>query len=298
MRVHRTTPEPGYTPFQNWVLQDERLSFGARGLLVYLVSLEDGTRVDIKTLAAEHPDGQRAIAGFMRELVKYGYMIRRRIRDVETYEIKTTIDVFDLPQTPVKDLEMVMSDQLTSGAEGASFGVSSEPPTGEKNGENPPEPLPMDLPEDGGGGESSMPEEHAASAALLTRIGRLEPRLALGVLEMLPLLPLVTEWRLRGATDAHVVTALTMGLPRVIYQPVSLLRSRLERKMPSAVAVRPPVVYEECPECRRPSRGLCWECRGVEVGMPSDVQERTLKGVAKAREMLAMSRSKRAKMAT
>jgi hypothetical protein len=68
-----------FTILPNAALQCRSLSLLARGLLAYLLSLPSGTRRgrDIKTLAAESPEGQAAISRAQRELITYGYMPTR-----------------------------------------------------------------------------------------------------------------------------------------------------------------------------------------------------------------------------
>jgi hypothetical protein len=68
--------ERGFVIIDNALAQDSALSFGARGLGTYLLSLPTGARVDIRTLAARNPEGRAAIAGYMRELEEACYLVR------------------------------------------------------------------------------------------------------------------------------------------------------------------------------------------------------------------------------
>ncbi|MGH6657218.1 MAG: hypothetical protein ACRDVE_18700, partial [Actinocrinis sp.] len=61
---------------------------------------------------------------------------------------------------------------------------------------------------------ASTEAETVAGAALLARVGRAEPQLALGERETVALAPLVAEWRRRGASDLHILGSMTRGLPR------------------------------------------------------------------------------------
>lgn len=71
----------GFVIVDNSLAQDKSLSFGARGLGIYLLSLPTGMRVDIRSLAAENPEGRTAISGFMRELEEARYLVRTSTRE-------------------------------------------------------------------------------------------------------------------------------------------------------------------------------------------------------------------------
>lgn len=78
--IIRVDHENHYTVIRNKTLRDSRLSFRARGLLAYLLSLPDETRVSRDTLAKVGPDGERAIRNALQELTAAGYLTRERVR--------------------------------------------------------------------------------------------------------------------------------------------------------------------------------------------------------------------------
>lgn len=69
-----------FTAVRNKTLRDSRLSFKARGLLAYLLSLPDGSSVGYRALEEASPDGQFAIRSALNELVLAGYIQRRRFQ--------------------------------------------------------------------------------------------------------------------------------------------------------------------------------------------------------------------------
>jgi hypothetical protein len=293
MRIYRTTPTRGFTPLANTVLQDRRLSLGALGVLVHLLSLKDGTKVDIKSLAAEFQDSQARIAGYFHELVLWGYMIRRKFRDPETREIRTVVSVQSDPLIVVgEDLEVV-SVEVVPSLSGPSLADSSASPSGIKTREKTPpqEPLPF---AELGGDDASLSDEQAAGAALLARLGRAEPRLYLGAAEMLPLLPLLAEWKAVGASEALVRQVLSEGLPARIFSVAALMKDRLTRKMPGSSEQptrRTSDVYSCCDECHRPVVGSCGFCTGAERSKSDEVVEATMKGARLARQLLRTASS-------
>jgi len=77
IHVRRSTSR-GFTQVANGVLRDPRLSLKARGLLVQLLSHEDGWQQSVAYCARECRDGRDSIKAAFRELEQAGYAQRRR----------------------------------------------------------------------------------------------------------------------------------------------------------------------------------------------------------------------------
>ena len=238
MRIHRTTPTRAFSVFSNALLRDRSLSWCAVGVLTYLLSLPNGTRATIRTLAEQRKEGRARIAAALRELEESRYLRRVVRKDGESGQLFTVYEVFDTPydsEPPAGEPEKV--ENLASGESDAAGAGAL--PSGEKTREQePPSPPPEPGPEGkgkGGGGREFAPTARTALAAkLLGSLGRAEPRLALGGAEALRLAPLVEEWWERGATSAQVRSALTQGLPSPVYSARALVENRLRRKRPAA----------------------------------------------------------------
>lgn len=306
MRIHRTVHQRFFTTLGNEVLRDSRLSFCARGILGYLLSLPDGQSGDIRTLAGRTPEGRERVASAMRELERLGYM-SRSLRHSATGQIYTLVEVFDTlgdasrPVTPkagftgsggtdaVPDGDQPFKEQVkvttlprqTRAADGTVpgwAGVATEKI--EDVGET------RDI---GQIEETGEIEDTVKSAAVLARVSRTEPRLNLGQFETLALAPLVTEWRRRGATDLHIISTLTAGLPGAVHSPAALVKDRLRRKMPAERAkVR---TRAECAGCGAPLTvaGLCQHCRQPGAALSAQQGEALAacaRGVALARAAL------------
>lgn len=285
MRINRSAHLRFFTPLSNEVLRDNRLSFCARGVLAHLLSLPDGQRGDIRTLADRTPEGRERVASAMRELERFGYL-RRVKKKTPDGRIFTQVDVFETPEGPSPQ---VTPKAVIPGSGDEAIGADGEHPLNNQEEEKPalpPPPAEADVP----GREGDDGAETAASARVLARVARSEPKLALGIGEVLRLAPLVTEWRRRGASDLHVISALTTGLPRCgVYHPAKFLETRLRNKMPAERAVAP--MRMECDECRGPVviAGLCRACREEEragSGATADLVQVCARGVALARAAL------------
>lgn len=70
-----------FTAVENDFIHDERLSWKAKGLIIYAMSLPVGTRVNVQELCDHAKDGRDATYNGIDELIKYGYCLRRVIRD-------------------------------------------------------------------------------------------------------------------------------------------------------------------------------------------------------------------------
>ena len=55
-------------------LEDERLSFTAKGILTYLLSKDDNWEITVTDLAGHSGDGEAEIYSGLDELEKYGYI--------------------------------------------------------------------------------------------------------------------------------------------------------------------------------------------------------------------------------
>lgn len=79
-------------------LQDVNLSWKAKGLLVYLLSLPDNWQIYIEELSAHAKDGVDSTASAIKELMKNGYITRERIRN-EKGQLKNYIyTVHEVPE--------------------------------------------------------------------------------------------------------------------------------------------------------------------------------------------------------
>ncbi|KPI21417.1 hypothetical protein OK074_7382 [Actinobacteria bacterium OK074] len=236
MRIHRTTPTRSFSVFSNSLLRDRSLSWTAVGVLTYLLSLPNGARATIRTLAEQRKEGRARISSALRELEESRYLRRVVRKDHESGQLSTVYEVFDTPyddEPPPGETEKVRNL-----ASGVSDSAASGPlPSGEKTGgQEPPSPAAAPAPASSARVESEpvgpVSQRTALAARLLGSLRRSDARLGLGVADALRLAPLVEEWWELGATNSDVRAALTQGLPRAVYSPAALVADRLRRKRP------------------------------------------------------------------
>jgi hypothetical protein len=274
MRIKLTARTRTFTVLGNEVLRDRRLSFTARGILAYLLSLPDGAREDVRTLADNNPGvGRRGVAKAVDELVALGYYVRRTARDQESGQVRTETYVFDTPQPVGAPLPVPAGTGEAAGGNAGRF------PKGKKNpGEEPTHPAPpptraaQAAVEESGATATVEPEALARGAALLSRLVGAEPKLALSAADSLALAPLAARWTEDGVSELEARSLLTSGLPPVVYSARALLADRLVRKLPVPRARRdaaaPAVGLAECGTCRDPlprghHTGICAVCSGT-----------------------------------
>jgi len=80
MTIIRIEKTQNYTCIANEILRDSRLSFEARGVAAYLLTMPDGWQINSNQLAQQSPAGATVIRRVLRELDKTGYLTRQRHR--------------------------------------------------------------------------------------------------------------------------------------------------------------------------------------------------------------------------
>lgn len=81
MSIRRAPRKHNFTIMPNGALNDERLSFKARGLLAFVLSKPDHWKTNSAHLAAVGPDGITAVRTGLRELQDSGYATLLRHRN-------------------------------------------------------------------------------------------------------------------------------------------------------------------------------------------------------------------------
>jgi len=79
--IERAPRSRSFTVLDNQVVNDPAMSFGAKGLLAFILSKPDHWRTDRDHLARQGPDGEKAVRALLRELEQAGYLTRQRHRD-------------------------------------------------------------------------------------------------------------------------------------------------------------------------------------------------------------------------
>lgn len=103
--IRRATHDKNYTCISNTVLQNEDLSWKARGLLVYLLSLPDNWRIYVSELANRAPDGKDATRTAFKELQTAGYITGEQQKGENGHYLPISYIVHEKPNTENPDAE-------------------------------------------------------------------------------------------------------------------------------------------------------------------------------------------------
>lgn len=126
MAIIRARNDKNYTVINNVGLRDDRLSWKARGLLSYMLSLPDDWIFRDLEITNHAPDGKESTKKGLKELEKYGYLVKQQSRgergkfatnDWLLYEVPLTdLPLTDNPLTvnPVTDKPIAENPPLLS----------------------------------------------------------------------------------------------------------------------------------------------------------------------------------------
>ncbi|MFJ9440556.1 helix-turn-helix domain-containing protein [Kitasatospora sp. NPDC101235] len=266
MQIHRIPQHaPGYTILDNGhVVRKHSLSWAARGLLSYLLSLPDGAREDVRTLAAKSVEGRTTVARALRELEAAGHYVRRTLRDPQTGQVRTVVAVHEVPVTG-KAVQTVPPLPAPPAAGVPAPGV---PGVG-RAGSPSKEPKTKDVEEP----SVRPPEKLTAGMALLLELGRREPRMALAGKPLCDQAARVEGLLAGGWTREALAGIIAAPLPDKVTHSVGAIVAARIAKLPAVPAPRQAgdgPRRHECPGrsglCGRPVAGpgqVCGACRAA-----------------------------------
>ena len=104
MGVYRNKKEDNFTVLDNNTLQDDNLSWKARGILVYLLSLPTDWEVKTGEIKRHASDGITSLRSGIKELKEAGYIVYRKYKNDEGKFVHE-YEVYETPQSENPDLE-------------------------------------------------------------------------------------------------------------------------------------------------------------------------------------------------
>ena len=109
--IIKSKPESNFTVIRNNLAQNTSLSFAARGLITYLLSLPPDWKVNVQhlitqTAESRKPSGRDAVYGLLKELQAHGYVEKVSSRDVSGKMTGTDWIVRDQPYTDLPDTDL------------------------------------------------------------------------------------------------------------------------------------------------------------------------------------------------
>ena len=101
----REKKDRDYTVINNTVLKDERLSWKAKGLFCYLLSLPEDWNICLNDLKNRAKDGIDGLKSAIKELKEYGYLVQKRNKDEKGRFLKTVYIIMENPQVENPQVE-------------------------------------------------------------------------------------------------------------------------------------------------------------------------------------------------
>lgn len=289
--IHVRTHQSGqYVVVGNHLAQHRELSLTAIGLAAHILSVPEGTPVDIRSLAERFPEGRDRIAFALRELEAHGYLERVR-EHTEAGRLVTRTYAHHTPlsartagragtgraraQGPVEGAggrEISQEDDQAPGEPVVPVAPVVPDASVEVLEASVPAPAPVDPPR-----EPVRPgRRYEEAVTLLAGLRRTDGRLTLSLRDVDRLAPSVVDWLERGVGPAAVHHVLTADLPVTVKHPAGVLAYRLRELLPPplpAAPAPPPVTagarrphpLQDCDGCERvfraPEPGRCRDCR-------------------------------------
>ncbi|MEU0333988.1 helix-turn-helix domain-containing protein [Streptomyces sp. NPDC006193] len=288
----RTYQSGQYVVIGNHLAQHRALSLTAIGLATHILSVPEGTPVDIRSLAERFPEGRDRIAFALRELEAHGYLERVREHTesgrlvTRTYAHHTPAPArAAAPDTPARAPHRPVASPARPAGGPAADAEAQEP-----SPEDDRAPVAPQAPPAGGEpparAEAHPPQRrpadrhHRAAVTLLAGLRRTDDRLTLTPRQVDRLAPAVAAWLAGGATAAVVHRVLTTELPVDMRHPARVLAYRLRELLPAPLPANPPAApaasgvprslphpFQTCDGCERafraPHPGRCRDCRSA-----------------------------------
>ncbi|MED2753244.1 DnaD domain protein [Bacillus thuringiensis] len=98
MATFRVNKDKNYTTINNTGLKDQRLSWKAKGILAYILTLPDDWVFYREELSRHAKDGLDSLRAGMKELKEYGYLKRFPVRDANNKIIRWETIIYEVPQ--------------------------------------------------------------------------------------------------------------------------------------------------------------------------------------------------------
>lgn len=105
MSVFKIEKSKNYTVMSNYHLRDKNLSYKAKGLLSFMLSLPEDWDYSINGLVSISKEGVKAIRNILQELQRYGYLvIEKKQNEIGQFEYEYLI--YEQPDTQKGDMDL------------------------------------------------------------------------------------------------------------------------------------------------------------------------------------------------
>ncbi|MED1539117.1 DnaD domain protein [Bacillus pseudomycoides] len=113
MGIFRVKKDNNYSVINNTGLKDDRLSWKAKGILAYALTLPDDWTFHISELSQHAKDGEDSLRTGINELKKLGYVKRYPVRDKKTKKITSwETEIYETPHREIPLVEKPYMENL------------------------------------------------------------------------------------------------------------------------------------------------------------------------------------------
>lgn len=109
--IVRTRKNRNYTTINNTVLEDDRLSWRAKGIAAYLLSKPDDWQINHEHLLQHGTEGRDAVLSAMKELESCGYLVRTKTQGSDG-KFSTVVTLLEVPQPSPENPESVNENRV------------------------------------------------------------------------------------------------------------------------------------------------------------------------------------------
>ena len=113
MAVFKKRRTENFTTIHNHSLKNNNLSWKAKGILAYIMSLPEDWEIHTKELMKHASDGRDSLMSGIKELREHGYVDYKKYKDDDTGKFIHNYDVYDEPQTGNPEVENPTMDNPT-----------------------------------------------------------------------------------------------------------------------------------------------------------------------------------------
>lgn len=100
----RHTKQRDYTVMDNTFLKDEKLSWKAKGLFAYILSLPEDWKIYISELQTHATDGETSVRSAIKELTELGYIKQNRLKDEQGRWAAYAYEIIEKPHVENRDV--------------------------------------------------------------------------------------------------------------------------------------------------------------------------------------------------
>jgi hypothetical protein len=127
-RIRRAKHEKNYTVILNATIQDSRLSWKARGLHHYILSLPDDWDICIAHLSEQSlNDGIAIVKSALKELETFGYLSKVRLKDERGRFLKCVWDIYETPQVDFQLMDKTSANRASQESPQVDFPQVDKP---------------------------------------------------------------------------------------------------------------------------------------------------------------------------